>query len=161
MISSHCIWSSRFVHDFGFLRCVIGGYVVKASGEYVASIFRVGVAKVCRLYRHEVRPTHFTVYGASVTRLSYFSVFSVVFYLFSGHVPPLQGFAITFVGHTKRGTTHPVEWPAQHRDLYLTTHNAQQETDIQAPGEIQTHNPSKRAAAELSLRLRVYWDRPL
>jgi hypothetical protein len=35
-----------------------------------------------------------------------------------------------------------------------------QQTDIHAPGEIRTHNPSKPAAADPRLRPRGYWDRP-
>jgi hypothetical protein len=34
-----------------------------------------------------------------------------------------------------------------------------QQTDIHAPGGIQTHNPSKRAAADTRLRPRGHWDR--
>ena len=34
-----------------------------------------------------------------------------------------------------------------------------QETNIHVPGGIQTHNPSKRAAADPRLRLRGHWDR--
>ena len=33
-------------------------------------------------------------------------------------------------------------------------------TDTHAPGGIRTHNPIKRAAADLRLRPRGYWDRP-
>jgi hypothetical protein len=35
-----------------------------------------------------------------------------------------------------------------------------QELDIHARGEIRTHNPSKRAAVDLRLRLRGHWGRP-
>jgi hypothetical protein len=40
-------------------------------------------------------------------------------------------------------------------------HNTQQSqhTDTHAPGGIQTHNPSKRAAADSLLRPRGHWDR--
>ena len=34
-----------------------------------------------------------------------------------------------------------------------------QHTDIHDPGGIRTHNPSKRAAADLHLRRRSHWDR--
>jgi hypothetical protein len=36
-----------------------------------------------------------------------------------------------------------------------------QETDIHTPGGIQTHDPSKRAAANPHLRPRGHWDRQL
>jgi len=36
-----------------------------------------------------------------------------------------------------------------------------QEKDIQAPGGIRTHNPSKRAAADPRDRPRGRWDRQL
>ena len=38
--------------------------------------------------------------------------------------------------------------------------NTQQQINIHAPGGIRTHNLSRRAAAELSLRPRGHWDRP-
>ena len=49
------------------------------------------------------------------------------------------------------------EWSARRRDLYLTTHNTHT-TNIRAPGGIRTHDLSRRAAADLRLRLRGYWD---
>jgi hypothetical protein len=36
----------------------------------------------------------------------------------------------------------------------------QTQTNIHAPGEIRTHDPSKRAAADPRLRPRGHWDRP-
>jgi len=68
-----------------------------------------------------------------------------------------------FLDHTQRRTTvgrAPLdEWSARRRDLYLTTHNSEQQTDIHAPGGIRTHDLSKRATADLRLRPRGYWDR--
>ena len=67
-----------------------------------------------------------------------------------------------FLDHTQRRTTlgrSPLdEWSVRRRDLYLTT---QQQTDINAPGEIRTHNLSRRSAAGLRLRPRGHWDRHL
>jgi hypothetical protein len=37
----------------------------------------------------------------------------------------------------------------------------QHNTNIQAPGGIRTHNPSKRAAADPRLRPRSHWDRQI
>ena len=68
-----------------------------------------------------------------------------------------------FLDHTQRRTTvgrTPLdEWSARRKDLYLTTHNTHF-TDIHAPGGIRTHDPSRRAAADLRLRPRGHWDRP-
>jgi hypothetical protein len=48
--------------------------------------------------------------------------------------PPVgQGLVIITRRHTTLGRTPLDEWPAQRRDLYLTTHNTVQETDIHAP----------------------------
>jgi hypothetical protein len=78
----------------------------------------------------------------------------------SGPRPPhYQGFMIT-LRHTTLGRTCLDEWPARLRDLYLTTHNAQ-ETKIHASDGIWTHNPSKRAAADPHLWPRGHWDRCL
>jgi hypothetical protein len=35
----------------------------------------------------------------------------------------VRGFTITLFRHTALGRTPLDEWPARHRDLYLTTHN--------------------------------------
>jgi hypothetical protein len=59
---------------------------------------------------------------------------------------PHRGFMIT-LRHTALGRTPLDEGSARRRDLYLTTQNTQQETDIHAPSGIRTRNPSKRAAA--------------
>ena len=84
---------------------------------------------------------------------------------FLARQPPVgQGLLITrFLDHAQRRTTvgrTPLdEWSARRRDLYLTTHNTQQQTDIHAPGGIRTHNLSRRAAADLRLGQRGHWDR--
>ena len=70
-----------------------------------------------------------------------------------------------FLDHTQRRTTvgrTPLdEWSARRRDLYLTTHNTHKQTNIHTSGGIRTHDLSRRAAADLRLRSRGYWDRPL
>ena len=48
------------------------------------------------------------------------------------------------------------EGSTRRRDLYLTTHNAQQQTDIRAPGGIRTRNPGKRTAVDPRLRPRFH-----
>jgi hypothetical protein len=101
---------------------VIVCYVVEVSDEVVASIFRVGVAKVCRLYRHEFRQTHFTVCGAGVTPLCCFSVFTLVLRPVSGLWSPITGLR----DRTGLDTPHSVglllgEWSARLRDLWQHT----------------------------------------
>ena len=96
-----------------------------------------------------------------------YTLYTLIIFLFyheatapSGSRPPhCRGFVIT-LRHTKVGRTLLDEWSARRRDLYLTTHNTQQQTDIHAPGGIRTHNPSKRSAADPRLRPRGNWDRP-
>jgi len=65
--------------------------------------------------------------------------------------------------HTQRRTTFgrtPLdEWSVRRRDLYLTTHNTHNATNIHAPGRIRTNDLSRRAAADLRLRPRGHWDR--
>jgi hypothetical protein len=60
--------------------------------------------------------------------------------------------------HYTVGRTPLDEGSAPHRDLYLTTQTLYK-TNIHAPGGIRTHDPSKRAAADPSLRPRGHWDR--
>jgi hypothetical protein len=73
-------------------------------------------------------------------------------------LPHYRGFTIT-LRHTTIGRTPLDEGSARRRDLYLTTHNTVQETNIRASGGIQTHDPSRRSAADLLLRPRGHWDR--
>jgi len=40
-------------------------------------------------------------------------------------------------------------------------YNTHRHTGFHAPGEIRTHNPSRRAAADQRLRPRGRWDRPV
>jgi hypothetical protein len=69
-----------------------------------------------------------------------------------------------FNGHTHSRHTTLVrtpldEGPARRTDLYLTTTQHSQETDIHAPGGIQAHDPSKRAAEDPRLRPHGHWER--
>jgi hypothetical protein len=50
------------------------------------------------------------------------------------------------------------EWSASRRDLTWQK-QLPQKTDIRAAGDIRTRIPNKRAAADLNLRRRGYWDR--
>jgi len=80
--------------------------------------------------------------------------------------PPSQWARATsftrFLDHTQRrttvGRTAVEEWSVRRRDLYLTTQHSRQ-TSIHVVGGIRTHNLSRRAAADLRLRLRGHWDR--
>jgi hypothetical protein len=72
--------------------------------------------------------------------------------------PPFWRFQITR-RHTTIGTTPLDEWSVHRRDLYLTTQKHSQETNIHAPGEIRTHDPSKRSAEGPRLRPRGLCNR--
>ena len=84
---------------------------------------------------------------------------------FSAQQPPHWARASSFtkfLDHTQRrtafGRTPLDEWSARSRELYLTEHNTQKQTDIHVPGGIRTRNLSMRAAADLRLRTRGHWD---
>jgi hypothetical protein len=67
-----------------------------------------------------------------------------------------------FLYHTRHTTVSRTpldEWSAHRRDLYLSNIQHPQQTNIHAPGEIQTHNLSTRVATNLCLRRCGYWDR--
>ena len=68
-----------------------------------------------------------------------------------------------FLDHTQRratvGRTPLDEWSIRRTDLYLTTHNTHNRQTSMPPRGIRTHNLSRRAAADLRLRPRGYWDR--
>ena len=70
---------------------------------------------------------------------------------------------LRFLDHTQRRTTFgrtPLdEWSPGSRDLYLTTHNTHKRQHIHAPGGFRTHDPSRRAAANLRLTPHGHWDR--
>jgi len=67
-----------------------------------------------------------------------------------------------FLDHTQRRTAvgrPPLdEWSTRREDLYLTTLKTDRHP---CPGGIRTHNLSRRAAADLSLRPRCHWDQPV
>ena len=66
---------------------------------------------------------------------------------------------VRFRVHTQQRTTvgrTPLDvWSARHRDLFPTTHNTH---NLHASVGIHTRNHSRRAAADLRLRLRGHWD---
>ena len=70
-----------------------------------------------------------------------------------------------FLDHTQwratLGRTPPDEWSARGRDLYLTTHNSHNWETSMPAGVIRTHNPRKRATANVRLKPRGYRDRLL
>jgi len=84
------------------------------------------------------------------------------FYFSMARKPPVgQGLLIVEASrshsrHTTLGRNPLDGWKARCKDLYLTTHNTHQETDIHAPGRIRTHKP---VAADSCLRPRGHRDR--
>ena len=70
---------------------------------------------------------------------------------------------LRFLDHTQRRITvgrSPLdEWSARRRDFYLTTHNTHNRQISMPPDGIRTHDLSRRAAADLRLGPRGYWDR--
>jgi hypothetical protein len=68
-----------------------------------------------------------------------------------------EGFSFHLI--TTVGRTPLDEGSARRRRPIPDYTNTVQETNIHAAGGIRTHDPSKRAAADLSLRPRGYWNR--
>ena len=96
---------------------------------------------------------------------SYISI--VLFYVFGPTAPKwARASSFTrFLDHTQRRTTVVMapldEWSARRRDIYMTTHNSHNRTDIHAPGWLRIHNLNRQAAADLRLRRRGRWGRHL
>jgi hypothetical protein len=92
---------------------------------------------------------------------------SILYCLFLARQPPVgQGPLIHEVSRSHTTTLHSrydssgrVTSSSQRPPPDNTQHS--QRTDIHAPGGIRTHNLSRRAAADLSLRPRGRWDRPI
>jgi hypothetical protein len=84
---------------------------------------------------------------------------------FTTHLRVLASSFLRFRHHTQWHTTVDMtpldEWSARRRDLYLTNTQHSQQTNIHAPGGIQTCNASRRAAADPRLRPLGHWDRLL
>jgi len=74
-------------------------------------------------------------------------------------LPHSRGFLIT-QRRTTVGRTPLDEWSARRRDVLPDNTQHSQQTNFYVPGGIRTHNLSRRAAADLRLRLRGYWDLP-
>ena len=68
-----------------------------------------------------------------------------------------------FINHTRWritvGRNLLGEWSARRRDFYPITHNTHNRQTSIRPGGIRTHNLSRWAAADLSLRLCGPWER--
>ena len=75
-----------------------------------------------------------------------------------GH-PHFRGFTITF-RYTTLGRTSLDQWPAQHKDLCVITHNIRKKQTFMPPAGIRTWNPSKQVTADPRLRPRGHWHRP-
>jgi hypothetical protein len=88
-------------------------------------------------------------------------------FVFAQQPPVGQGFLIheLYRSHTQWRTTigkTPLgAWLARRRNLYLTSHNIHNRQISVSPGGILTHNLSRQAAADLRLRPRGHWDRPI
>jgi len=67
---------------------------------------------------------------------------------------------LTHTRHTTLGMTPLDELSTRHRSLSESTQHSQQ-TNILAAGGIRTHNISRRSPANLWLRPRGYWERPI
>jgi len=74
----------------------------------------------------------------------------------------MASFSVRFLDHTQRRTTVVgLLWTTDQLSQRPLPDGSQhlQQTDIHAPGGIRTHDLSRRAAADLRLRTRCYWDR--
>jgi hypothetical protein len=76
-----------------------------------------------------------------IQRLQFF--FLWCFNQILGHELPLQGFVITFIGHTTLGRTPLDEWSTQCGDLYLTKTQPSQERNTGAPNGTKITNKTK------------------
>ena len=95
-----------------------------------------------------------------------YSVYISMYFFFVWRCGPTRAMAasfLRFLDDTQQritvGRTPLGEWSARRRDLYLTTHNTQQQKNIHAPGGIRTHDLSRRAATDRRLRPRGHCDR--
>ena len=71
--------------------------------------------------------------------------------------PHYRSFTI-ILRHTTLCMSSPNKWSDRRRELYLT-HAQHSQENINAPGGIQTHHPSKWATADPRLRSFGQWDR--
>jgi hypothetical protein len=92
-------------------------------------------------------------------------IFLLLFFLLASttHLRVSASSFLRFRDHTQWhdtvGRTPLDEWSACRRDLYLRNTQHSQQTNIHAPGGIQTRNPSRRSAADPRLRPLGHWDR--
>jgi len=104
-------------------------------------------------------PVNYIFYGFKIYCIKF-----VCLLVFGATAPqwPRASWFTKFLDHTQ---THHIRWdssgrvisPSQKHLPDITQHS--QQTDIHAPGEIRTHNPRKRTAADRRLRPRGHWDR--
>jgi hypothetical protein len=105
----------------------------------------------CQLIIYVVRDLSRYLTGHSVLQLLRYVIMHSVCFLFSMAQQPTmgQGLLIIEVLRLHPNTPHSVGLPwTSDQSNAATTSQHSQETNIHAPGEIRTRNPSKRAAAD-------------
>jgi len=131
------------------------------SDENVVSISLLTIA----VQRTKIRVSDITIWAHVSAVAAWYNTTSFQFFFFSGAATQRGSWPPNswgFLGHTRRttvGRTPLDEWSARRRDLYLTTHNTHNRQTSMPPGEVRTHDLSRRAASDLRLRPRGHWDR--
>jgi hypothetical protein len=96
-------------------------------------------------------------------RITQFDVYYYYYYYFLWLCSPAQAMAFSsarFLGYiNRRATFGTIFWTSDHLVAETSTWQHTQQANIHAAGAIRTHDPSRRAAVDLRLRLRGHWDR--
>jgi hypothetical protein len=93
------------------------------------------------------------------TSVSFRSLY--LFYLLRIGVEVVVYFHLITLRHTPQSVGLLWTWNRPATDTSTWQHNHSRETNIHAPVGIRTHNPSKLSAADLQLRCRGQWGRPI
>jgi hypothetical protein len=114
----------------------------------------------------QIKPHPFPYLSLPIYYLLTPKLFRAISYSSIRHLQPLRVWAASFwrfrdhtQGHTTVGRPPLDEWSARRRDLYLTSTQHSQKTNIHAFGGIRIRNPSRRVAADPLLRPLGHWDR--
>ena len=130
---------------------------IEKTGSFETSVLNLPYYTVSRLIRWQFSYSQQSKSAALKTLLHKFFSLGLC-----GPTRAMSSSFLRFLDHTQRrvtfGTTPLDAWLVRRRDLYLTAHNTHNR-EIHALGGIRIHNLSGRAAVDLCLILRGYWDR--
>ena len=149
---------SKFISTFGLTQLIRIQYILYVHWQLVSANFMAIIRQLCSLRKREI------ITGRHPSLQAVYNIVSI--FLFLWRCSPMKAMASSFMRccqithktHHCRQDSYGRVISSSQRPLPDNTQHSQQK-NIHAPGGIRTHDLSRRAAADLRLRLRGHWGR--